>query len=329
MSMIRRTGRLLVACLTLAACSGKSADGGAAAGGASSVKGGTIPGSGDGFQVTMTGTVERPAAGPQAAGTDTTITTVRVLDGKARIDFSRGAANGLSTGGWMLVESDGARMSMVDPVAKKVMTMDGLLGKEGMGGMGGMMQMTVKDTSSQVEDLGAGETVLGFATRKYRVTTRYTIEMSMMGRALPMRTEQSSVVHLSNDVALLDAGFSAFDKAFTSSMNGITGNQAAEAIMALNASRPKGFPLIQEQESRVIRDGDTTTTRSAYRVTGFSRSAVGPADFTIPADYSRNDVGASLRDAKAKANEAMQQAAGAADRMRRAVESAETGRPVP
>ena len=71
-------------------------------------------------------------------------TTVRVLDGKARIDFAQGATPGMANGGWMLVESDDARMSIVDPSAKQVTVMDSL---SGLGGMGVMLQMTVQDTS--------------------------------------------------------------------------------------------------------------------------------------------------------------------------------------
>ena len=326
MTMMRLAAQLLVASLSLVACSGKDSGAGAA-GTATSLSRGTIPGTGKGFRFTMTGTTETPGVAGAAKSPQATITTVRVLDGKARIDFAQGAAPGLQNGGWMLVESDGARIAIVDPSAKQVTVMDSLTTLGGMAGLGGMVQMAVRDTSSRIEDLGAGETILGFSTHKYRMTIGYTMEMSMMGRAVPMRTEQVTVAHMSDDVGLLDTGFELFEKSFRSSMGGLTGSEAASTITALNASRPKGFPLLQEMTSRIIRGGDTTSTRSSFTVTELTRGGVDAADFTVPAGYARNDVGASARGALDEASAAMKKAGGAAERMRRAVEAAEGGRP--
>ena len=335
MPTLRISGMLFASCLSiaaLAACSGKdaanaggdAAGGGATAEGGATTKGGAIAGSGDGFRITML--TSRPPAPGDAGPARSDTTTVRVLGGTARIDFSRGASPGMTEGGWMLVEANGARMSIVDPNSKKVVVMDSLGGLGAMAGMAGMMQMSVKDTSSRVEDLGAGETVLGYSTHKYRVSVGYTMEMTVMGRAMPMRTEQVTVVHMSDDTNLLASGFEVFEKAFRSSMGGLTGNEAAAAIKALNSNRPKGFPLLQEMDSRIIRGGDTTTTRNNYRVVALARG-VESTELVIPADYAQTNMGSSMRDAMGKANEAMQKAGGAAERMRRAMEAAESGRP--
>ncbi len=333
MITMRPAGHVFVASLLLVACSGKDSGAGSAgaagsaAGGSASISGGTISGTGKGFRFTMTGTSETPGLPGQANGPQPTTTTVRVLEGKARIDFAQGAAPGLKNGGWMLVESGASRMSIVDPAAKTVTVIDSLGSLGGMAGMQGMMQVTVKDTSSTVEDLGAGETFLGFGTHKYRITIGYTMDMSIMGRTMPMRTEQVTVAQMSDDVGLLEAGFDLFEKSFRSSMGGLTGSEAASTIKALNDTRPKGFPLMQEMTSHVIRGGDTTTTRSSFRVTELTRGGVSDADFTVPADYARTDVGAAVRGVRDKASEATRKAGGAAERMRRAVEAAESGRP--
>ena len=324
MTMLRAAGSLLVAAFSLVACTGKDAGAGADTGTTTTTSSGTIPGTGDGFRFTMTGTTETPGLSGEAKGPQPTTTTVRVLDGKARIDFAQGATPGMANGGWMLVESDGARMSIVDPSTKQVTVMDSL---SGLGGMGGMLQMTVRDTSSRIEDLGAGETILGFSTHKYRMTIGYTMAMAMMGAAMPMRTEQVTVAHLSDDLDLLATGFDAFEKSFGATMGGMMGNEAAKVIKVLNDRRPKGFPLMQEMTSRSIRGPDTTTTRTNFRVSELTRGGVSAADFTVPAEYERNDVGASLRGARDGASEAMRKAGGAAERMRRAVEAAESGRP--
>lgn len=324
MTMVRTASSLLVAFFPLVACTGKDSGAGGAAGTSTAISGGTIPGTGEGFRFTMTGTTETPGLPREAQGPQPTTTTVRVLDGKARIDFAQGATPGMANGGWMLVESDGARMSIVDPSAKQVTVMDSLAG---LGGMGGMMQMTVTDTSSRIEDLGAGEAILGFSTHKYRMTIGYTMAMAMMGAAMPMRTEQVTVAHLSDDLGLLATGFDAFEKSFGATMGGMMGSEAAKVIKVLNDRRPKGFPLMQEMTSHSIRGRDTTTTRTTFRVTELTRGGVSAADFTVPAEYVRNDVGASLRGARDGSSEAMRNASGAAARMRRAVEAAESGRP--
>lgn len=329
--LLRTTGPLLLGCLSMVACSstegakdGAKAGGDGAAAAAASTSGGTITGSGKGFKVTMTGSMEAPgragATGPQA-----NTTTVRVLDGKARIDVVRGGAANVAEGGWMLVDADAGSMSIVDPAKKRVMVMDSLASLAGGMADMGMMQMTVTDTSSRVEDLGAGEQVLGLATHKYRVRIGYTMNMTVMGKTMPMRTEQESVVQMSEDATLQATGFEAFEKAFRSSMGGLGGAEAAKVIAALNANRPKGFPMSQDMQLRNIRNGDTTTVHNTMRVTELVRGGVSESDFVVPAGYQRNDVGASMRDMKARSAAAMQQAGEAGERVRKAMEAAEAG----
>jgi hypothetical protein len=301
-------GSLCVTALSAVAC---SSDGGAGkAGDAAAPAAATradIPGSGDGFHFTYSGTMSSASPSAKAPEARNVSTTVRVRGGKARVDFPGDMAPGVAAGTYALMDAGSATMTLVMPAKKEAMTMSPGAMAGSMQGMAGMMKMTVTDTSSKMEDLGDGERVLGFATRKFRVTTGYTMNVSMMGTTTSMRTENTSVVQVSEAVGALDAGFTTFGASFARNF----GAEAAmagtgfEQLKALSSLQPKGFPLVMEQETRMIRAGDTTQTRTSWRMTELARGGVEPADLTLPEGYKVTDLAAMMKTGMEGARRAM------------------------
>ena len=195
----------------------------------------------------------------------------------------------------MLVHSGAKQVMFVRPDDKRVISMDSAGGSP-MEAMQGMMQMTVIDTSSRVEALGPGETVMGFSTRKYRVQRAYTMRMTMMGRPIDIRNESVARLHVSNDIGALDRGFDAFARSFANATgNSAGGPDAMRVISALNRGVPKGFVVLQEEETRSTTAGVTTVTRSTWQVTDFGRGGVRESELSVPECCARDDMRSMMR----------------------------------
>ncbi len=138
---------------------------------------------------------------------------MKIRGGTARVDFATEMGPVMRKGSYMLVDAGTKQLMFVLPDDKRIISMDSAGGSP-MAAMQGMMQMTVTDTLSRVEELGPGETVMGFSTRKYRVQRAYTMRMTMMGRPIDIRNESVATLHVSNDIGARDPGFDAFARSF-------------------------------------------------------------------------------------------------------------------
>jgi hypothetical protein len=250
---------------------------------------------GDGYRFTFTN-ITRNSKVPSASGESAVV--LRVLDGVARMDYPGAGMPGLPVGAYMLYDASTLRMTMVLPAEKQFVPMDSA-------GMGGtirdaqqMMNMTFANVTASRDSLGAGETLFGFATRKFVVRIAYTMNMAMGDMAISMRTETEAETHLSEAVAALDPGFRMSGQSMAKTMgvqafyNGDTAMVRAVAAASVPAI---GFPLMHVQRSRMIQSTDTTTLEIIWRMTGFGKADVPAAELVIPQGFTATDISAMAR----------------------------------
>jgi len=125
---------------------------------------------------------------------------VQMAGDKARIDFAevKGPSPVMGKDGYVLVHEGGNVMYMVDTKEKQYMKMD----VKALGSMfssltsmtGGLMKIDVKDASMSVKKLGAGETMLGYATEKWEMNQAYTMSIKTFGFGSTSRTESTTTV---------------------------------------------------------------------------------------------------------------------------------------
>jgi hypothetical protein len=292
MSHMRSIGWLMLGSSLLLGCSSGAASRSTTdSSGAASAATAAAADDGDGFHFTYRGTATTTGGPVQGSQTPRDYSaTVRIRGGKARVDFASEMGRVMRKGSYMLVDAASRQVMIVLPEEKRIITMDSAGGSLTKA-MRGVMTMAVTDTSSRVEDLGAGETVLGFTTRKYRVTRAYTMRMTMMGRSTDIRHESVATIHMSRDIDALDPAFDAFARSFTTAMGtGAGEGDAMTTIGALNKGLPKGFAVLQEEESRSTSAGSTTVTRTTWRVTDFGRGGVDAGDLAAPEGYAKGDM---------------------------------------
>lgn len=133
------------------------------------------------------------------------------IDGaNARVEFVESGGNPLfAEGGYMLTNDAGATIYLVDPNEQEFMTfdLDEFFGMAGnlMNAMGGVVDMTVADVSSEQLVQEPGGELLGYATTHYAYRMAYTISLNVLGFARSMRTETTTDVWCTDE--LTAAGF--------------------------------------------------------------------------------------------------------------------------
>ena len=152
-------------------------------------------------------------------------------------------------------------------------------GRGGRGGRGVPADAT--DIQVTVDDLGAGEAILGHATRKYRIHETYALGS---GGAQESTTES----WFATDLAGAEEGFRKFSESFGAQFG--SGNASKSLVDAKRAKMPKGFPL-KSITTTAKPDGKTTTTMEATKVGKMSFDA---SDFEVPAGIQVMDLGAMM-----------------------------------
>jgi hypothetical protein len=289
MSLLRSS---LLATLAVVAtsCGSKSEKAATVAGGAAS-SASPAANAGEGFQFTLSMTTDASAGQPVAAAGIVMQTKVRVLGSDVRMDFESDANPSMRKGSFMLMGASSPKLTVVNPIERKAIVIDPaqMAGVAGAMGGGQQMKMDVADVSSRTEELGPGETILGFTTKKYRVTNGYTMNISVMGRTTSSRTESVSTMQVSEELGSMAPAFQNFGERFANAFLGF-GGDAMKKIMELNRSLPRGFALAQEQVTTATAMGRTMTTTSRLRVSAFTRGGVTAAYFVVPDGLTTVDM---------------------------------------
>lgn len=208
---------------------------------------------------------------------------VRIRNGVARVDLRGGTAGG---GSYMLLEAKTGMMRFVDPSLREVSEIpDVESAAENMNAS----DVRVTDTASSVRDLGPGERIRGYPTRRVRFRYRYTVRTQVAGTSMSLAVVSESDLHVSDSVAGLDPAFGAFESRFLrSAVDDSRGAFASATLRALLQGRPRGVALRSVEVHRIaVSGGDSTVTRITRRVTALERTGVSPAAMVVPDGYAR------------------------------------------
>lgn len=218
--------------------------------------------------------------------------TVRIAGDKARIDFSEveGPSPMMSKGGYMLVHEGGNVMYMVDTKEKQYMKIDA----KAIGSMfsslssmsGGLMKIDVKDASMSVKKVGAGETIVGYATEQWQIAQAYTMTVKTFGFGSTTRTESNTSLWMAPQLKnselmnpMIDMGrnmASMFD-----------GNAEWDKVVSGPVKElPQVAVLKMRSTSKTTADkGKPQFSISDMEVTKWSKGDVAAADLELPKDF--------------------------------------------
>ena len=241
-------------------------------------------------------------------------------NGTSRLDIteSMSPAGGLmGAGTYMIMNTGKGTTTIVDPAKREYMELNpSEMAKSAAGlqqAVGGMVKTELSGVRVGVEDLGAGESIEGYPTIKYRVTDDYTMKMTIMGRTT------QSVQHSTTDLWVspkLDGIMNPMARPAASATTGPMADLTAEMVKAYAKVRP-GVMLKSIRTSETVTDGKTNTSTMSTTLSNVKRATISPSVFEVPADYTK---AASPMDALAPLGAAV-------DSLKKAAGSRRTRRP--
>lgn len=206
-----------------------------------------------------------------------------------------GGAGGMAAGLYLL-PLDSGKVAAILPAMGMGLSVDlsmvagagrggrGGRGRGGARGAGGGMAPPdvpdVTDVSANVDDLGAGESILGHPTHKYRIRSTYMINGE--------KQADTSETWFATDLTGSDDGFGKFFTTFGAAFSG--GNSSKSVADAVRAKMPKGFPVKIITNSNTPQ-GPVVTTIEASEIT---KTSFEPADFEVPAGIQLMDTGSLM-----------------------------------
>jgi hypothetical protein len=240
----------------------------------------------DGYVITMSGTSDM-------MGSSVPMTlTIKAAANKVRIEMDMSAMMGanagaeMMSGAFMLPQEDG-RMAMILPNMQNplgggmgmgmIMDMQSMTGA--MRDLGVSMQIT--DMKVNLENLGAGETILGRKTTKYRLTQTY----QMGGKPY----DGVSEIWTTADMRDAEAGLKKFQVTF--GMNFVGAATSNEVKAELQAKTPPGFAM----RTVVKMTTPEGTTNMKLEVTKAEKATFDAKEFEVPAGIQLMDMGQMMK----------------------------------
>jgi hypothetical protein len=189
----------------------------------------------------------------------------------------------------VLDSSDAATVAMVMHDTKKFMYPSRMMEqlKEMMQAMPEMPKMSFSVSNVVVDTLGAGETISGFATKRYRLRADIAMSMAMMGEFENVSMHMESEGDFSEELAEFSDPLQD-TRGFKSMMSGMPWADSASTAEMEKLARavPRGLALRQvDRVTGVTESGEipqTTTTRFS----NVRRENVPLAMFAIPEGYT-------------------------------------------
>lgn len=216
---------------------------------------------------------------------------VRMQGGNARMDYVEGKGPMGQKGAYILLTSSPAQFSLVNDKEKQVMVMDPTLLGSGFGALmdNPLMKLTIKNSKFSYRDMGAGETVLGYKTRRVMVYNSAETEMKIIGMTRRSSSSDSSeqLVAVGMNADVDEASLAAWGKSFTSGLKATNPELAAEFAKYDKEYGRTGMVLKSTTWSTMTDNkGKVTTDMTTMEVTELTKGAIDPSVFAIPANYS-------------------------------------------
>lgn len=240
-----------------------------------------------------------------------TLANVRMQDGNIRMDYLEGTNPMGQKNGYMIVQGDAGKFVIVDPKDKKAIVMTADAMGSGMGAMlnNPMIKLTVSNTSFRYKDLGAGETILGYKTRKVRTWYSSTVEMKVM------MMNQKTVSNDSSDQWIANVDFDprtmeSWAKSFASGVKSTNPELAKDLASYTREYGRSGIALKTiTWSTQTDKKGKVTADTLVMEVTDLKTGALDKSLFEIPAGYEVADMTKMMAEAGAAMDSARAESA--------------------
>lgn len=152
------------------------------------------------------------------------------------------------------------------------------------------MTMEFSGTEANVDNLGAGPTILGHPTTHYRVATGMTMHINAKGVEQLVKIASTTDSYYANDIVGSLNPFASLSGSDMANMFGSGNADFAQKLKAAQAKLPKGTPLRASSSATIVAQGQTRVTNTAAEVTSVKWVTADPKAFDVPAGYTEATV---------------------------------------
>lgn len=243
------------------------------------------------YDMRMTGTRE---SGGRTTPAQTVMTAHgQFSGGNSRMDIDQTMMPGgmMGKGTYIIVRSNSRTELIVDPEKRTYIEMNpdsmAKFASAAQGALGGMVKSEMTDVSADVQPLGPGETIQGYATMRYRLTTGYTMTTSIMGRT------NHATVRSTTDMWIAPKLAGLFNPMARGAQPGGGTSAYADKVAEAYARIGKGVPIKTVTQSVTTGDHGSSST-STMELLNIRTGAISPSVFEVPSDYTKTDITAGL-----------------------------------
>ncbi|WP_043579439.1 DUF4412 domain-containing protein [Gemmatimonas phototrophica] len=224
-----------------------------------------------------------------------TLANVSMQDGNIRMDYVEGTTPMGQKNGYVIVQGETGKFIIVNPKDKQAMVMTADAFGSGMGALmnNPLLKMTVSNTSFRFKDMGTGEPILGYKTRKVRTYYSSTMELKAM-----MMPDQKVVSNDSSDQWIatgIDLGspksMETWAKSFASGVKSTNPELAAEMKKYTAEYGRTGMALKTiSWSTQTDKKGKVTADTLTMEVTELKKGDLDVALFEVPKGYEVVDL---------------------------------------
>jgi hypothetical protein len=239
------------------------------------------------------------------------LSTVRMQDGNIRMDYIEGVTPMGQKNGYVIVKGETGQFIIVNPKDKQAMIMTADAFGSGLGMLmnNPMLKITMSNQSFRFKDMGAGQPIMGYKTR--RVRTWYTSTMEYKIMMMPdqkITTSDSSDQWIATGVDIDSKNLENWAKSFASGVKSTNPELAAEMKKYTNEYGRSGMALkTVTWSTQTDKKGKVTVDTMTMEITDLKKGDLDPAIFDIPKGYDVVDMsqmiataGASMDSLKAE-----------------------------
>ncbi|MEP7086005.1 MAG: hypothetical protein ABI884_01625 [Gemmatimonadota bacterium] len=224
--------------------------------------------------------------------------------GNSRLDITQSMSPGgmMGMGTYMITNGAKGTVTSVDPAKRQYVVIDiaemGKTANDMQAALGGMAKIEFADVKVDVQDLGAGEPIDGYATWKYKLVQSYTMRMTMMGRTMNTPSTSSTEIWVAPQLdGLMDPSARPVVATPTGPMAELTKQLTAQYM-----KMKKGLPLKRITTSVGGEGAHQHTTVMTTLITNVKKAPISPNVFEVPAGYTKVEMMDAMTAAAAAAH---------------------------
>lgn len=221
------------------------------------------------------------------------VSTVRIQNGNVRMDYTLGSPMPGQKGVYVLILADTKKFAIVNDKDKQVILMDAASFGTGVGAMtnNALLKISNKDASFSYKDLGAGDKILGYSTRRVQLISGNTMETRIVGITTRTITSDTSEQWIGQGLGLDTKSLLAWSEAFGTGLR-TTNPDILVQMDKYQQEYGKGGIALRTvmRSSRSNGKGKVDNDVLTMEVTDLRQGPIDASVFAIPPSYKVMDM---------------------------------------